>query len=334
MLNTHTSEVQFAINTVRTASKLVAQVQAELVTSAITKDDKSPVTIADFAAQAFVGYALDRYFPNDPLVGEEDSSSLREEGNRQTLERITRFFGQYSEGATPDAVCLWIDRGSAESGQRYWTVDPIDGTKGFLRGDQYAVALALVVNGTVQVGVLGCPNLNIEYLRSKSENPVGGAGSLVVAVRGQGTWATSLDNEGFVQLNASQRKDPSQARMLRSVEAAHTNTGKIGELVTLLNVQADPVGMDSQAKYAVLAAGRGDVLVRLISAKAPDYKEKVWDQGAGSIVIEEAGGRITDLHGRMLDFTAGRTLEHNRGVLASNGTLHEAFLEGLEKVSA
>jgi 3'(2'), 5'-bisphosphate nucleotidase len=334
MFNTNTPEVQFALNTVRMASKLVAQVQAEMVTSALTKDDKSPVTVADFAAQALVGYLLEEHFPDDPLVGEEDSSSLKKDSNRETLERITHFVGQYADAATPDAVCRRIDRGSAESGQRYWTVDPIDGTKGFLRGDQYAVALALVVDGQVQVGALGCPNLNIEYLRSNVENPTGGTGSLVIAVRGQGTWAAPLDRDGFVRLSVSDRADASQARLLRSVEAAHTNTGKIGELVTKLNVQADPVGMDSQAKYAVLAAGKGDVLVRLISSKAPDYKEKIWDQGAGSIVVEEAGGRITDLHGRTLDFTAGRTLAHNRGVLATNGVLHKVMLEGLKRVGA
>jgi 3'(2'), 5'-bisphosphate nucleotidase len=132
----------------------------------------------------------------------------------------------------------------------------------------------------------------------------------------------------------STRKDASQARMLRSLEEAHTNVGQIGELVTTLNVQADPVGMDSQAKYAVLAAGKGDVLVRLISAKMPDYKEKIWDQGAGSIVVEEAGGRISDLHGRKLDFTAGRTLAKNRGILATNGALHETLLKGLEQIKA
>ncbi len=335
MLNLNTPEIQFALTTVRTASKLVAQVQAEMVTSALTKEDKSPVTIADYGAQALVGYLLDQAFPNDPLVGEEDSASLREEKNRETLERIAYFVGQYTDGATMDSVCQWIDRGSAESGQRYWTVDPIDGTKGFLRGDQYAVALALVENGVVQVGALGCPNLDIQYLTSEHEtafNP--GNGSLVVAVRGQGTWAAPLAGGDFVRLTVSPRGDASQARMLRSLEEAHTNVGQIGDLVNTLNVQAAPVGMDSQAKYAVLAAGKGDVLVRLISAKMPDYKEKIWDQGAGSIVVEEAGGRISDLHGRTLDFTAGRTLAHNRGVLASNGGLHEVFLEGLKQVGA
>ncbi|MCB9136159.1 MAG: 3'(2'),5'-bisphosphate nucleotidase [Anaerolineales bacterium] len=335
MLNTNTPEIQFALNTVRLASKLVAQVQSEMVTSALTKEDKSPVTVADYGAQALVGYLLDQTFPNDPLVGEEDSASLREEKNRETLERIAHFVGQYVGGATTDSVCQWIDRGSAESGKRYWTVDPIDGTKGFLRGDQYAVALALVENGIVQVGALGCPNLSFAYLTSDEATAFApGNGSIVVAVRGQGTWAAPLAGGEFVRLTVSPRGDASQARMLRSLEEAHTNVGQIGELVTALNVQATPVGMDSQAKYAVLAAGKGDALVRLISAKMPDYKEKIWDQGAGSIVVEEAGGRITDLHGRTLDFTAGRTLAHNRGILASNGMLHKAFLEGLEKVGA
>ena len=183
----------------------------------------------------------------------------------------------------------------------------------------------------MQVGALGCPNLNIQYLlsdESKAFKP--GSGSIVLAVRGQGTWAAPIAGGEFVRLNVSKRSDASQGRMLRSLEEAHTNVGQIGELVTALNVQAEPVGMDSQAKYAVLAAGKGDTLVRLISAKMPDYKEKIWDQGAGSIVVEEAGGRITDLDGRTLDFTAGRTLAHNRGILASNGALHEAMLAGLK----
>ncbi len=87
--------------------------------------------------------------------------------------------------------------------------------------------------------------------------------------------------------------------------------------------------MDSQAKYAVLAAGEGDVLLRLISPSRPDYREKIWDQAAGSIVIEEAGGRITDLDGKPLDFSHGRTLAKNRGILATNGHLHDAVLARL-----
>ncbi|MEM1305276.1 MAG: inositol monophosphatase family protein, partial [Planctomycetota bacterium] len=99
-------------------------------------------------------------------------------------------------------------------------------------------------------------------------------------------------------------------------------------------IAAEPVGMDSQAKYAVLAAGGGEMLVRLLSPARPDYREKIWDQAAGSIVIEEAGGRVTDLDGKRLDFSHGRTLAENRGVLATNGHLHEAALAGLREISA
>jgi 3'(2'), 5'-bisphosphate nucleotidase len=72
--------------------------------------------------------------------------------------------------------------------------------------------------------------------------------------------------------------------------------------------------------------------LRLLSPSKLDYREKIWDQAAGSLILAEAGGRITDLHGRQLDFSAGRTLAHNRGILASNGYLHQAALEALESI--
>lgn len=334
MIDTSTPELHFALHAVRQASDLVKQAQSELVASALTKDDRSPVTVADFAAQALVGKRLDEAFPDDPLVGEEDSAALRTPERAETLAQITRFTARFVPGAAAEQVCDWIDRGSAVSGERYWTVDPIDGTKGFVRGDQYAVALALVVGGQVQVGALGCPNLDPAFLFGRGETMAGGEGTLVIAARGQGAWATGLESENFRRLEVSDRAAPAAARLLRSYETAHTNTGKIGELVAALGVQAPPVGLDSQAKYALLAAGRGDMLVRLLSSRQPDYKEKVWDQAAGAIVVEEAGGRISDLHGRDLDFTLGRTLAANRGVLASNGHLHAAALAALELVAA
>jgi len=336
MINLSNPEIQFTLKAVRAASHLVAEVQAELAPAAMVKGDSSPVTIADYAAQAFIGQALLSAYPNDPLIGEEDSSALRMPEQAGTLASITEFVRGHIPDADTDKICRWIDRGSASSGSRYWTVDPIDGTKGFLRGMQYAVALALVVDGRVVIGALGCPNLNFEYLagREAGMQVDGRPGSLLVAMRGEGTWAAPLDGDSFIRLHVSDVDSPSAARLLRSYESAHTNTGKIGALVDHLDVRADPVGLDSQAKYALLAAGRGDMLVRLLSSRQPDYKEKIWDQAAGAIIVEEAGGRISDLHGRTLDFTQGRTLAANRGVLASNGRLHAAALKGLEKIEA
>lgn len=326
MIDIKNPELGFALEAVRLASQIVQIVQAELVSPALTKEDRSPVTVADFASQALVGRLIGGAFPNDPLVGEEDASALREDS--QTLDQVTSFVGRFVHGVTPEAVCAWIDRGSASPSGRFWTLDPIDGTKGFLRGDQYAVALALVVDGAVQLGVLGCPKLSDAYIPDYH-----GQGSLAVAARGQGTWTSSLEGEmRFDRLCASSRDDPSQARLLRSFEADHTNIGQIDEFASLLGIQAEPVRMDSQAKYAVLAAGQGELMVRLLSPAKPDYREKIWDQAAGSLVVQEAGGTITDLDGRALDFSAGRTLRSNRGVLASNGLLHEAALEALKRI--
>jgi len=330
MLNLDYPELKFAVDAVRQASLLVKQVQAEMVSSALTKDDRSPVTVADFAAQALVGYLLEKSFEKDAMIGEEDSSVLQTPEEVQTLTSITHFVGQFTNGATAEKVCQWIDRGSAQSARRFWTLDPIDGTKGFLRGDQYAVAFALVVDGVVQVGVLGCPNLTDGYLPE-----IGGPGSLVVAARGQGAWVTTIEGDStFKPIQASPQDDAAQTRLLRSFESGHTNVNQIDLVAEALGVGVVPVRMDSQAKYAVLAAGHGDLYLRLLSAGRPNYREKIWDQAAGVIVIEEAGGEVTDLDGKQLDFTAGRTLSNNRGICASNRILHAAALEALREVQA
>jgi len=349
MIDFNNPEISFAIQAVRRASQLVKLVQDELVASpaargTLTKDDRSPVTVADFASQALVASLLAEAFPDDALVGEEDSAALR--AAPATLQQVTSYVGRSLPGATreelvsqprrsrdgaatPDQVCAWIDRGSAESARRFWTLDPIDGTKGFLRRDQYAVALALVVEGKVQVGVLGCPRL------SEAHQPdYAGPGSLVVAASGQGTWWASLHEEKgtYERLHVSTNADPTRARLLRSFESGHTNVGKIDQFIQLLEIRGEAVRMDSQAKYAVLAAGQGELLVRLLSPSQPDYREKIWDQAAGSLVLEEAGGVITDLDGKPLDFTSGRMLVHNRGVLASNGVLHPAAVRALRQL--
>ncbi|MBN2548769.1 MAG: 3'(2'),5'-bisphosphate nucleotidase [Anaerolineales bacterium] len=326
----YAAEIQFALQAVRRAARLVRQVQAELVTPALTKGDRSPVTVADFASQALVGCLLSQSFPEDGLVAEEDSEALRQPDEAATLEQVARFVKSELPQATPEAVCAWIDHARVDSARRFWTLDPIDGTKGFLRGDQYAVALALVVAGQVQVGVLGCPNLV-----GGSQPDLYGPGSLVVAVRGQGTWTTPLTGAaGFERLLVSGQIDPAQARLLRSFESGHTNVSQIDVFAQALGIQAAPVRMDSQAKYAVLAAGEGDLLLRLLSPEKPDYREKIWDQAAGSLVLEEAGGCISDLDGKALDFSTGRALVNNRGILASNYRLHDLALQALKNIGA
>ncbi len=333
MIDLNNREISFALDAVRQAALLVKQVQAELAENgamAMTKFDCSPVTVGDLASQALVAGLLERTFQGEALVAEEEAAVLGCPGGEAVLEAITHFVNRFLPNANADLVQAWIDHGRADPGQRFWTLDPIDGTKGYLRGDQYAVALAVVMDGQVKTGVLGCPNLSEAY-----RPDVDGVGSLILAARGQGAWTTSLAAPGlFEQLHVSARSDAKQGRILRSYEEAHTNVGQLDRLARLIEVKAEPVRMDSQAKYSVLAAGKGDVMLRLLSADKPDYREKIWDHAAGLIVVEEAGGRVSDLDGKSLDFSQGRTLERNQGVLATNGRLHEAFLDTLRIVRA
>lgn len=343
MINFEDKETRFALEAVRQAALLVKQVQAEMVSPALTKEDRSPVTVADYTAQALVGYLLAQAFPADRVVAEESSAALRQalaasaaaeaeksNDSRPILEQVTYFVRRLVPEATPALVCDWIDHGRAETAPRFWTLDPIDGTKGFLRGDQYAVALALVIEGQVELGVLGCPNLTDGYLPD-----LNGAGSLIIARRGQGCWSTPLTQPGELKrLRVSPQSNPAQGRILRSFESGHTNADLIEDFAHRLGLQTEPVRMDSQAKYAVLAAGQAEFLLRLLSPKQPDYREKIWDQAAGSIILEEAGGKITDLDGRPLDFTTGRTLSRNRGILATNGLCHTQALNVLSEIGA
>ena len=331
MLELSDPQIQVALDAVRKAARLMRIIQRETVLSSLTKGDKSPVTVADFASQALIGYMLSTNFPDIPMVAEETSTALRAPEGADLLSRVTGFVHRVIPDATQESVCDWIDHGGADSGKRFWVLDPIDGTKGYLRGDQYAVALALVVDGKVQIGALGCPNLV-----GASTLDHDGPGSALLAARGQGCWVSSLDDNDndWRQLHVSDRADGSQARLLRSFESGHTNVGLIDHIAEHLGVQVDPVRMDSQAKYAVLASGGGEVMLRLLSPEKPDYREKIWDQAAGVLILEEAGGRITDLDGKPLDFTQGSMLVKNRGVLASNGHLHKTLLDTLAALKA
>ncbi len=161
-------ERQIAVLAVREAARLCGSVAAEIAPDVLAKKDKSPVTVADFGSQALVARALAEAVPDDPVIAEEDSAELRLPESTAILEQVLRHVqavradaGDMASPTTIDAetVCRWIDRGgTSEYRDRFWTLDPIDGTKGFLRKEQYAVALALIVDGRVTVAALACPD--------------------------------------------------------------------------------------------------------------------------------------------------------------------------------
>jgi 3'(2'), 5'-bisphosphate nucleotidase len=326
MSTPYQTERDFALEAVIRAAGLCRQVQSEMVRPlASQKGDRSPVTVADYGSQAIVCRSLAAAFPGDPVVAEETAEALRRPNQAEMLEFVSRYVHGVLPGAAPADICDWIDRGQAAPAARFWTLDPIDGTKGFLRGEQYAIALALIVGGQVQVGALACPTLPRSYGGGQ-----GGGGVVFVAVRGQGAAMLPLDGEGLPRpIHVASLADPAAARFVESYEPAHADQAAHQALARALGITRPPLGLDSQAKYGVVARGEAAIYLRLPAPQTPDYRENIWDHAAGALLVEEAGGRVTDALGADLDFGAGRKLSRNRGVIVSNGQLHEAILSAL-----
>ena len=236
--------------------------------------------------------------------------------------RASRVSAEFGARVDVERVLSWIDLGSAKAeGPRYWTLDPIDGTKGFLRGEQYAVALALIEEGEVVLGVLGCPNLPVN----------GGVGALFSAVRGGPAWMSPLweANAPAHMVRVGAPASAADARLCESVESAHSDQSESARIATLLGIRTEPYRIDSQCKYAAVARDDASIYLRLPTR--PNYQEKIWDHAAGSIVVEAAGGRVSDIDGRPLDFTRGRTLEKNRGVVATCGSIHDEVIDAVRR---
>ena len=223
-----------------------------------------------------------------------------------------------------------IDRGNHGGGSRgrFWTLDPIDGTRGFLAKRQYAIALALIEDGEAVLGILGCPELGPDT----SNDANGEKGFVFFACKGEGSYQFGLRGTPRTRICVSGVKKVSDSVICESAEAVETSYEFSTKIARALNINAKPVRMDSQCKYAVLARGDASIYLRLPPRK--DYKENIWDHAAGCIIVTETGGTVTDLLGKPLDFSFGKKLLENKGILATNGNIHEEVLAAVRKTAA
>jgi len=319
-------EVMTAIQAAVKASVLCERIRMALAGGeSLLKSDKSPVTIADYGAQAIICKLIRERFPGDTIVAEEDSRELRRPDRSRILEQAAGYVNAFIPISSSEEVCSWIDFGSNSVTDRFWALDPIDGTKGFLRGDQYAIALALIEKGIVKLGILACPNLYADV-----HHPLGEKGCLFLAMKGKGSFQLDRSGANKRPIFVSKVTSPSKAVITESVEPDHADHLAHRRLAQKLSISKSSLRMDSQAKYGVLARGEVTLYLRVPSSAEPGYKENIWDHAAGSIIAEEAGGRVTDVRGRRLDFSSGIRMENNHGILVSNGILHETVLKALE----
>ncbi|KAL7718550.1 3'.5'-bisphosphate nucleotidase [Entamoeba marina] len=280
----YSKELQLALEIVQ-KSCLIAQSVAEstLTDQTVIKKDRSPVTVGDYSIQAYVNNTLSTHYPNDKIVAEEDTKQLPEDILTKVCHHVAKFTTM-----TKEDVLSSIDKGTAEGGNgRYWVLDPIDGTLGFLRREQYAHKKGQGVR------------------RYKVSDIVNGE-----------------------QVTVSTISNSAELCFCESVEVSHSDHDRSEAIGKALKVTKEPVRMDSQCKYMAVATGKADVYLRL--PRDMKYVEKIWDHAAGYLIVKEAGGNVTDIFGKDLDFKLGRGLSSNHGIIATNGLLHEQVVTAVK----
>ena len=217
------------------------------------KSDDSPVTAADLAAHHLIVAGLTALDPSIPVLSEEDAD---------------------------------IPQSVRAGWQRWWLVDPLDGTKEFISGsEEFTVNIALIENGRVVFGVVTMPTNGRFY--------VGGAG--FGAWRGdEGGTPTAIQvrdvpapGEAFTVVASRRHSSPEQERLLAGLSAS------LGEL-QLANI-------GSSLKFCLLAEGAADCYPRL----APTSQ---WDTAAAQGVLEGAGGEVLDLSGEAFSYPPRESL--------------------------
>ena len=212
------------------------------------KADHSPLTAADLAAQKVIAAGLASLDPVWPIVSEE-ARQLPWEQRRQ-----------------------WT---------RYWLVDPLDGTREFVkRNGEFTVNIALIENHHSVLGVVLAPV----------------TGELFAAAQGHGAWQQAHEGGAWQRIATRALARPARVAGSRSHGGAQEETLRhmLGD-----DYQLQPLG--SSLKFCLIARGAADVYLR----RGPTSE---WDTAAAQCVLEEAGGAVLDLHGQPFRYNRGESL--------------------------
>mgnify|MGYP005843145373 CR=1 FL=1 len=309
-------EARALLPALRAAARLIRRVQQTLVTPA-QKAGQEPVTIADYGSQVILCRAIQQHFPQDAVIAEERASDFLSTLPPEGRQQVARFLADVlSQPVDERAICAWLDFGRHRQAPRAWAIDPLDGTLGFLAGRRYTVAVALLLEGAPVFCAMACP-----------QYPYPGGQGLLFYVESGRALMCPLEDEAAAPtpIHVNAEADPARATALESVEAVHTDHAAFQRIRAVLGADEQRViRMDGQDKYAAVARGEAEYYLRV--SPTPGRREKLWDHAAGALLVTAAGGRVTDLDGMPLDFSTGATLARNRGIVASNGALHERLL--------
>ncbi|KAL4869373.1 hypothetical protein BDV12DRAFT_185254 [Aspergillus spectabilis] len=345
----YAKELRIACLAVQRAALLTKKLIAAVDKGSFDKSDDTPVTIADFAAQSLIIAAIHHVFPEDDIVGEEDSKALRVEPD--LLERTwdlvssTRLEDEESESllyapSSKDEMLRLIDlgaQGSCKPRGRSWVLDPVDGTATFMRGQQYAVCLGLVEDGKQKIGVTGCPNLNLESgLIHEDIVDRTGYGYQVFAIAGGGAWMRKMGAGSLLSATRIESTPQiTESQDIRFVDCKSANSSDYQLNARLAEVLKAPWPprtdlWSAQLRYIAIAVGGCNVLIKI--PRKASYRSKVWDHVGGMLIAEEVGCTVSDLEGNHVDCSLGRSLEGCQGMIIAPLSIHGWLVGAVKQV--
>jgi 3'(2'), 5'-bisphosphate nucleotidase len=312
-------EIEVSVELARKAALATEAIRRSGIRS-VTKKDESPLTQADIVSQAIILSGLQREFPQDRILAEEEIRQGELEALRNEASSVLEGMGLRDAQKRLES---WVNYRGPHGGSRVWMVDPIDGTKGYRKGLTYAIALGLYYDGRPQFGCIAAPAFPWRE---------GSSHETVIAYGGTGAGAFRIiaDQGRPERIRVSDGTELARFRVVGS--RAHDQGDMCGRLMRRAGMST-LIRMDGQAKYVMLACGLADVYIRGSNPRfGIGYP---WDHCAGQVILEEAGGTVTTFSGDPIPYGEGEDLRilDLDGLIASNGKRHDEILAMVRAIS-
>ena len=292
------SELKIAVETVKIATEITKWFR-NVGFKSFQKQDNSPVTLADYASQFFISFRIAESFPEDQIIAEE-TDEVKLTGN--DLDMIKICYDDLNIDIEMDLTQKNIKSG------RQWTVDPIDGTKGFQKNLSYAIGIGLMINSKPRISIIGVPNFNEK-------------GTAIFIAEKENGAKVSYGGEPFSSIEVSKQDTLSESILCHSLHYDEPWVMKFASEISISKF----IQMDSMAKFCLIANGDADIFIK------PLNKERSfsWDFLPGTLLVTEAGGKVSDLNGNPLKFLDEKLIVSAPGFIASNSSIHQEILNSM-----
>ncbi len=266
----------------------------------IDKDNEC-VTLADFGTQVILNRTLYNSYPNHAVISEENSYDFLKFTSENQRSFVTSIVSKIlNESISQEEFIRWLDYGHTSISNKCWVIDPIDGTQEFLNSNQYVIGIGELENSIPRFSFLSSfsafTNQPIHYFTWQGKS-----------------YKYYPYDRRMIEIHVSDRNI--------SIARPYCNNSALSKIYKIDFIEADV--FSTLNGYISIASGESDVL---ISLKFANTSLKVWDHAGGIVLLQNAGGIISDIDGQELDFSQGSLLSKNKGVILSNGKFHEKLL--------